>query len=97
MVKVAGRKETVGRPLLYTTSADFLRHFNLWKVSDLPSLEDLAREAERKRGEETAAPAETVTAAVESAATNGGQAAESAPAESGQENAPSDPDPEPGV
>jgi len=48
LVKVAGRKETVGRPLLYATSQDFLRHFNLWKVSDLPSLEDLAREVERK-------------------------------------------------
>ena len=47
LVRVAGRKETVGRPLLYGTSQDFLRHFNLWKISDLPSLEDLAKEAER--------------------------------------------------
>jgi segregation and condensation protein B len=53
LVKVAGRKESVGRPLLYSTTQDFLRHFNLWKVSDLPSLEDLAREAERKRAAET--------------------------------------------
>ncbi len=52
LVKVAGRKETVGRPLLYGTSQDFLRHFNLWKLSDLPSLEDLAKEAERKLSEE---------------------------------------------
>src|SRR5581483_6689085 len=48
LAKVAGRKETVGRPLLYATTQEFLRHFNLWKISDLPSLEDLAREAERK-------------------------------------------------
>lgn len=47
LVKVAGRKETVGRPLLYATTQEFLRHFNLWKISDLPSLEDLAKEAER--------------------------------------------------
>lgn len=47
LVKIAGRKETVGRPLLYGTTQDFLRHFNLWKISDLPSLEDLAKEAER--------------------------------------------------
>lgn len=53
LIKVAGRKESVGRPLLYATTQDFLRHFNLWKVSDLPSLEDLAKEAERKRAEET--------------------------------------------
>ena len=82
LVKVAGRKETVGRPLLYATSADFLRHFNLWKVSDLPSLEDLAREAERKRGEETIAAAEPVAA--------------EAAAESGQENAPQDQNIKPG-
>ena len=48
LAKVAGRKETVGRPLLYATTQDFLKHFNLWKISDLPSLEDLAKEAERK-------------------------------------------------
>ncbi len=56
LVKVAGRKESVGRPLLYATAQDFLRHFNLWKISDLPSLEDLAREAERKQAQEAAAP-----------------------------------------
>lgn len=51
LAKVAGRKETVGRPLLYATTQDFLKHFNLWKISDLPSLEDLAKEAERKLAE----------------------------------------------
>jgi len=52
LVKVAGRKEAVGRPLLYSTTQHFLRQFNLWKISDLPSLEDLAREAERKKAAE---------------------------------------------
>ncbi len=46
LITVAGRKETVGRPLLYGTTPEFLRHFYLWKISDLPSLEDLAKEAE---------------------------------------------------
>ena len=54
LVKVAGRKETVGRPLLYATTPEFLRHFNLWKISDLPSLEDIAAEAERKKLREAA-------------------------------------------
>ena len=54
LAKVAGRKETVGRPLLYATTQDFLKHFNLWKISDLPSLEDLAKEAERKLAEPAA-------------------------------------------
>ena len=51
LVKVAGRKETVGRPLLYASTTDFLKHFSLWKISDLPSLEDLSKEAERKQGQ----------------------------------------------
>ena len=57
LAKVAGRKETVGRPLLYATTQDFLKHFNLWKISDLPSLEDLAKEAERKLAEPAPAAA----------------------------------------
>lgn len=56
LAKVAGRKESVGRPLLYGTTPEFLRHFNLWKISDLPSLEDLAKEAEMKREAEVNAP-----------------------------------------
>lgn len=58
LVKIAGRKESVGRPLLYSTSPEFLRHFNLWKVSDLPSLEDLAKEAELKKNLGTVSPQE---------------------------------------
>ncbi len=56
LVKIAGRKESVGRPLLYSTSPEFLRHFNLWKVSDLPSLDDLAKEAELNKGQDVAPP-----------------------------------------
>jgi len=39
LVKVAGRKETVGRPLLYGTTQDFLRLFGLNSVDELPHLE----------------------------------------------------------
>jgi segregation and condensation protein B len=48
LVVTAGRKNVVGRPILYRTSRDFLVHFGLRDVSDLPSLkefEDLARQA----------------------------------------------------
>jgi segregation and condensation protein B len=38
MIKVVGRKETIGRPLLYGTSAEFLRHFGLKHLSELPDL-----------------------------------------------------------
>jgi segregation and condensation protein B len=39
LVKVVGRKETVGRPLLYGTTPDFLRHFGLRSIEDLPPLD----------------------------------------------------------
>lgn len=41
LVRITGRKETVGRPLLYGTTTDFLRYFGLRSLSDLPSLEEL--------------------------------------------------------
>ncbi|MBI3318781.1 MAG: SMC-Scp complex subunit ScpB, partial [Candidatus Omnitrophica bacterium] len=41
LVRVVGRKETVGRPLLYGTTREFMDHFGLKSLSDLPSLEEL--------------------------------------------------------
>ena len=38
LIKVVGRKETIGRPLLYGTTPDFLRHFGLKHLSELPDL-----------------------------------------------------------
>lgn len=38
LVKVVGRKETIGRPLLYGTTIEFLRHFGLKHLSELPDL-----------------------------------------------------------
>jgi segregation and condensation protein B len=48
LVLTAGRKKVVGRPILYRTSRDFLVHFGLNDVGELPSLkefEELARQA----------------------------------------------------
>lgn len=41
LVKVVGRKETIGRPLLYGTSMEFLRHFGLKHLSELPDLKSI--------------------------------------------------------
>jgi len=38
LIKVVGRKETIGRPLLYGTTPNFLRQFGLTHLSDLPEL-----------------------------------------------------------
>lgn len=48
LVVTAGRKNVVGRPILYRTSREFLVHFGLKDVGELPSLkefEELARQA----------------------------------------------------
>ncbi len=36
LVTITGRAESVGRPLLYGTTVDFLRHFGLPRIQDLP-------------------------------------------------------------
>jgi segregation and condensation protein B len=41
----AGRKETPGRPILYSTTPDFLKHFGLCDLNELPNLEEAARES----------------------------------------------------
>ena len=35
-----GRKKVVGKPLLYGTTQDFLTHFGLNSLADLPTLEE---------------------------------------------------------
>lgn len=40
LIVVKGRKETVGQPMLYGTSKDFLIQFGLKDLSELPSIED---------------------------------------------------------
>ncbi|MCH9647967.1 MAG: SMC-Scp complex subunit ScpB [Deltaproteobacteria bacterium] len=40
MVRIAGRKEVVGKPFLYATTQDFLVHFGLRGLKDLPPLEE---------------------------------------------------------
>ena len=41
-VKPAGRKNVPGKPIQYMTTDDFLSHFNINKLSDLPNIEELS-------------------------------------------------------
>ncbi len=80
LVVTAGRKNVVGRPILYRTSKEFLIHFGLKDTSELPSLkefEELARQAlgsdlptER---EQQASPLESESLAVEEQPVEGNQ------------------------
>ena len=41
-VRPSGRKNVPGRPIQYATTDEFLSHFNLQKLSDLPNVEELS-------------------------------------------------------
>jgi len=43
LVKIAGRADIPGRPLLYETTANFLEHFNLKTLDELPNASELRR------------------------------------------------------
>ena len=40
-VKPGGRKDVPGKPIQYVSTEDFLSHFNLQKLSDLPTVDEL--------------------------------------------------------
>jgi segregation and condensation protein B len=42
LILEAGRRAVPGRPILYATTPDFLHHFGLNSLEDLPPLEDIA-------------------------------------------------------
>ena len=48
-VKPHGRRDVPGRPIQYVTTEDFLSHFNLQKLSDLPNIEEIGRASCRER------------------------------------------------
>ncbi len=57
LIKITGRSELPGRPLLYGTTQLFLEHFGLKNVRDLPGIEQLCRrEAERALAAAAAQP-----------------------------------------
>ena len=40
-VRPSGRKDVPGKPIQYATTENFLNHFNIQKLSDLPTVEEL--------------------------------------------------------
>lgn len=40
LIRTRGRKEVVGRPILYGTTSDFLQHFGLRSLEELPKLKE---------------------------------------------------------
>jgi segregation and condensation protein B len=42
LIRITGRKEVVGRPMLYGTTKEFLLHFGLKDLGELPKIEEFA-------------------------------------------------------
>ena len=89
MIKIAGRKNVVGSPFLYRTSRDFLVHFGLESIQDLPNLEEFTEILGEGLGDEllTRPPAQEVLFEEgEEQAAGFAAAEESAPEESASED-----------
>lgn len=44
LIKILGRKEAPGKPLLYGTTREFLQYFGLKDLTELPTIKELTRE-----------------------------------------------------
>jgi segregation and condensation protein B len=53
LVTISGRSDKPGRPLLYSTTKDFLAYFGINKIADLPRIEEFEAMAKEKLGELT--------------------------------------------
>ena len=77
LITTAGRKQVIGRPILYKTTKEFLMRFGLKDVNELPSMEEFEKlVAESFQGE--LIPAEDAAQAHETESLSGGRVAESA-------------------
>ena len=62
LITTAGRKQVIGRPILYKTTKEFLMRFGLKDVNELPSMEEFEKLVAESFGSELI-PAEEVTSA----------------------------------
>jgi len=54
LIATAGRKQVVGRPMLYKTTREFLLRFGLKDISELPSMEEFEKMAAQELSEDIA-------------------------------------------
>lgn len=92
MIKIVGRSELPGRPMLYGTTALFLEHFGLKELKELPGINELARmDALRKKQEQAAAEAQSREKLTESDGTESTSVSEMISQDASSDN-PKDPD-----
>jgi len=51
LVKIVGRKEVAGRPMMYGTTREFLQYFGLADLTGLPTLKEFSEVADAERDE----------------------------------------------
>ena len=59
LIATAGRKQVIGRPILYKTTREFLLRFGLKDISELPSMEEFEKMAAIELDEPPAAPSDS--------------------------------------
>ncbi|OGL45932.1 MAG: SMC-Scp complex subunit ScpB [Candidatus Schekmanbacteria bacterium RBG_16_38_10] len=59
MIKILGKKDAVGRPVLYGTTREFLEYFGLKDLADLPTLKDFSEFDLGENKNEAEKPGET--------------------------------------
>jgi segregation and condensation protein B len=74
LVRIAGRKEAPGRPIMYATSAEFLEVFGLRDLEGLPDLEEF-KELEARAAQDASETSETAAADEGSATPASGEGA----------------------
>ncbi|WP_348263481.1 SMC-Scp complex subunit ScpB [Telmatobacter sp. DSM 110680] len=83
LITTAGRKQVIGRPILYKTTKEFLMRFGLKDVAELPSMDEFEKMASELEEVEPVAVDEgdAATAAYEAEGTDGPELDENAPEE----------------
>jgi segregation and condensation protein B len=76
LVTTAGRKQVIGRPILYKTTKEFLLRFGLKDLNELPSMEEFEKMA-GELNESLPFDEEPMESAAQPAPTDAGEAAES--------------------
>ena len=60
MIEVVGRKDAVGKPLMFGTTENFLKRFNIKDVNELPDYEELLERIKTIRSEENEEQGDTL-------------------------------------
>jgi len=83
LITTAGRKQVIGRPILYKTTREFLMRFGLKDVAELPSMDEFEKMASELEETETATVDEgdAATAAYDAEGSGGSELDENAPEE----------------